>query len=187
MERNNEDRAVFIRLQGEQGEPAGRMTVTAGTGSGREIELIADGGNSIDHYVDIRHALGAAPIDGPQVVDGAMVERACRAYHGTAWPPSDFERYKRMSGQMGRALTAADMRGSCTSDAAGPEAPDMANIEERGYWALLVCGAFWALFGGLLSTSEPFALTLAAGVLAVACTTWAGKCMFEMARMPGKE
>lgn len=52
-----------ISLRGQQGEPAGMMTVTAHLSDGREVVLIEDNGNVISHWKNVRE-LPAAPTGG---------------------------------------------------------------------------------------------------------------------------
>ena len=52
---------AWVRLRGSQGEPPGAMTVTAELRDGREIVLIRDNGNEIDHAVNLSAALAAQP------------------------------------------------------------------------------------------------------------------------------
>lgn len=60
----------WIRLRGSQGEPAGRMIVTAEMEDGREIELIRDGQNEIDHSVRLASVIATPNPEQPARAKG---------------------------------------------------------------------------------------------------------------------
>jgi hypothetical protein len=64
----------WIRLRGSQGEPAGRMIVTAEMEDGREIELIRDSHNEIDHSVRLTSVIATPNPEQPARAKGESHE-----------------------------------------------------------------------------------------------------------------